>query len=86
MESLYVYIQIESFTHSDCWESSWLMLVADAVQSDLSVVCRGRRILHPRVVDDVLERRAFCRAEGQAPLDKLLALCKITGCAIIAQQ
>lgn len=86
MESLYVCIQKESFAHSDRWESSWLMLVADAVQSDLSVVCRGRRVLHPRVVDDVLERRAFRRAEGQAPLDKLLALCKTTGCAIIALQ
>lgn len=51
------------------------MLMVDDVQSDLSVVRRGRRVLHPRVVDNVLERRAFCRAEGQAPLDKLLALC-----------
>lgn len=56
------------------------MLVADAVKPDLSVVCRGRRVLHPRVVDDVLERRAIGRAEGQAPLDKLLTFCKRTGC------
>lgn len=62
------------------------MLVADAVQSDLSVVRRGRRALHPRVVDDVLKRRAICGAEGQAPLDKLLALCKTKGCVIIALQ
>jgi len=76
MESLYVCIQIESFAHSGCWVRSRLMLVADAVKPDLSVVCRGRCVLHPRVVDDVLERRAFCRAEGQATLDKLLTLCK----------
>lgn len=70
------HVRSESFAHSDGCESSRLMLVADAVEPDLRAVRRWRRALHPRVVDYVLEGRPFCGAQGQAPLDKLLALCK----------
>lgn len=57
-------------------------LVADAVQPDLCggllrLHCgrgdRGRRALHPRVVDDVLEGRAVGWPQRQTPLDQLLA-------------
>lgn len=58
-------------------------LVADAVQPDLRGgllrLQRGRQrrgggTLHPRVVDDVLERRAVGWPQGQTPFDQMLAL------------
>lgn len=71
-----LHVRSKSFAHSDGCESSRLMLMADAVEPDLRAVRRWRCVLHPRVVDYVLKGRPLCRADGQAPLDKLLAFCK----------
>lgn len=51
--------------------------MAQTVQSDLSSVCRGHWcVLHPGVVDEVLERRTLGRTQRKTPFDELLAFCR----------
>ena len=52
-----------------------------AMQADLSAVCAegGGGVLHPRVVEYVLEGRPLRGPQGQAPLNQLLAFWRERG-------